>query len=164
MGYIEQTIAPDEHVVYRTHLSREVVKGYVFLCTALPVIGGFILGVSGATEFAGTASATIAIGVICFALSSLIGKLAMDSSEFAVTSRRVLIKSGIVNQRMVEIMLCKIESIEVKQTLLEGRQKIGTIIINGTGTTKELFSCIENPLDFRKHVQQQIEENKQQAA
>ncbi len=86
------------------------------------------------------------------------------TSEFAVTSRRVIIKVGLISRRTVELKLEKIESIGVEQSILGRIFGYGTIVVNGTGGTHEPFRGIARPLEFRKAVNEASEAHVQEAA
>jgi membrane protein YdbS with pleckstrin-like domain/DNA-directed RNA polymerase subunit RPC12/RpoP len=83
----------------------------------------------------------------------------MKTAEFAVTNKRVLMKCGFINRRSVEIMLTKVESITVNQGILGRILDFGTIIVGGTGGTKDPFHNIAAPLKFRQKIQMEIEKN-----
>ena len=74
-------------------------------------------------------------------------------SEFAVTDKRVLVKTGILNRHTLETLLTKIENMSVDQSILGRVLNYGTITITGTGGTKEQFARIAVPLEFRNQVQ-----------
>jgi uncharacterized membrane protein YdbT with pleckstrin-like domain len=74
-------------------------------------------------------------------------------SEYAVTNKRVIMKSGVLNTRSLELLLGKVEGITVNQGLGGKLLGYGQIVITGTGGTKELFSGIQSPFDFRRAVQ-----------
>jgi uncharacterized membrane protein YdbT with pleckstrin-like domain len=74
------------------------------------------------------------------------------TSEFAVTNRRVLIKVGLISRRTVELNLTKVESVAVDQGILGRILGYGTIIVIGTGGTRERFENISAPLAFRHAV------------
>lgn len=80
------------------------------------------------------------------------------TSEFAVTNRRVIIKTGVISRRTVELNLVKVESVAVDQSIFGRMFDCGTITIIGTGGTKESFPSIAAPLGFRRAVQQEIDE------
>ena len=92
-------------------------------------------------------------GVLVTGLSAIIER---RSSEFAVTNKRVLIKTGLIRRHSLETLLSKIESIGVAQSLLGRILGFGTIVISGTGGSKEPFHRIADPLMFRRRVQEQI--------
>jgi uncharacterized membrane protein YdbT with pleckstrin-like domain len=76
------------------------------------------------------------------------------TDEFAITNRRIIIKTGLVGRKTLEMNLNKIESVNVDQGILGRILGYGTIRINGTGGTKETFPQILNPLEFRKKFQE----------
>jgi membrane protein YdbS with pleckstrin-like domain len=96
--------------------------------------------------------------VIPLAITSLIARA---TSEFAVTNKRVLIKTGWIRRHSLETLLTKIESIRVEQSVLGRMLDYGTIIISGTGGSKEPFHKIAEPMIFRRRVQDQISVSEQ---
>ncbi len=91
-------------------------------------------------------------------LTLLIAPLvARATSEFAVTNRRVVIKVGLVSRKTVELNLEKVESIGVEQTILGRILGYGTIVVVGTGGTKEPFLRIADPMGFRRAVNEATE-------
>jgi uncharacterized membrane protein YdbT with pleckstrin-like domain len=81
------------------------------------------------------------------------------TSEFTVTTSRVIMKIGWVNQRTVELQLSKVEGITVEQDIFGRVFDYGSIVVGGTGGTKEPFALIRGPIAFRRHVQQQLDMN-----
>ena len=58
--------------------------------------------------------------------------MTVDSAEFAVTSRRVIISLGLLQRRTVETMLTKVEAISVDQSLNGRLFNYGTITVTGS--------------------------------
>ncbi len=83
--------------------------------------------------------------------------VARATSEFAVTNRRVIIKVGLVSRKTVELNLEKVESIGVEQTILGRLLGYGTLVVVGTGGTKEPFQRIADPMAFRRAVNEATE-------
>ena len=86
-------------------------------------------------------------------LSALVN---VTSSEFGVSTKRVLMKTGFLSRHSLETLLSKVESISVHQGLLGRLLGFGAIVVGGTGGSRELFFGIRAPLEFRRHVQEQI--------
>jgi len=63
----------------------------------------------------------------------------------------------LTSRKTVEMLLNKVESIEVSETTWGRMLGFGTIVVIGTGGTSEPFHKLAHPLEFRSHVQQQIE-------
>jgi uncharacterized membrane protein YdbT with pleckstrin-like domain len=76
------------------------------------------------------------------------------TDEFAITNKRVIIKTGLVSRKTVELNLSKIESVNVDQTIMGRILGFGTITIIGIGGTREPFVNIRKPLEFRKKFQE----------
>jgi uncharacterized membrane protein YdbT with pleckstrin-like domain len=91
------------------------------------------------------------------AIAILMGMIRRNATEMAVTNRRVVIKTGLVNRKTIEMLLGKVESIEVNETAVGRMLGYGTIVVIGTGGTPEPFHKVAHPLEFRSQVQQQIE-------
>lgn len=76
------------------------------------------------------------------------------TSEFAITTSRVIIKVGWIARRTMEMNINKIESINVIQGVWGRILGFGTIDIIGVGGTRESFSKIAKPLKFRRKLQE----------
>ena len=76
------------------------------------------------------------------------------TDEFAVTNKRVIVKTGLISRRTLEMNLNKIESVNVDQTIFGRLLGYGTITIIGTGGTRESFPNISHPIEFRKKFQE----------
>lgn len=75
-------------------------------------------------------------------------------SEFVITNRRIIIKTGIIGRETFEMNLTKIESVNVDQSIMGRILNYGSITIIGSGGTKESFHKIAKPLAFRKAFQE----------
>lgn len=146
MSYVDENLMTGEHVVYRAKLHSIVYAGAAFFA-----FFGLVTLLAGAWP-----------GVIVFfllaGLAGLAAYIRVMTSEFAVTNKRALIKVGVLSRRSLEILLTKIEGIGVNQNLTGRLLDFGTIVVIGTGGTKEPFKRIAKPLTFRKSVQEQISE------
>lgn len=80
--------------------------------------------------------------------------IAMMTSEFAITNKRIIIKVGLISRRTLEMNLSKIESVNVDQGILGRILGYGSIVVIGTGGTREPFASIADPMSFRKKFQE----------
>jgi uncharacterized membrane protein YdbT with pleckstrin-like domain len=76
------------------------------------------------------------------------------SSEFVITNRRIIIKTGFIARKTFEMNLSKIESVNVDQSFFGRIFGYGSMTIIGTGGTRESFHNISRPLEFRKAFQE----------
>jgi uncharacterized membrane protein YdbT with pleckstrin-like domain len=76
------------------------------------------------------------------------------TSEFAITTKRVIVKVGFISRRTLEMNLSKIETVNVDQSIMGRILNYGSITIIGTGGTREVFNDIASPMQFRKAFQE----------
>jgi uncharacterized membrane protein YdbT with pleckstrin-like domain len=79
------------------------------------------------------------------------------SAEYGITNKRVLMKIGFIRRNSLEIILQRVESIHVEQSIFGRIFDYGTVIICGTGGSKDGFFYVPKPLTFRRVAQEQIE-------
>ena len=88
--------------------------------------------------------AAVAVGAVLLVFAvipmAITSSIARASSEFAITNKRVLIKTGWIRRYSLETLLTKVESIRVDQSALGRMLDYGTIIISGTGGWKRAVS------------------------
>ena len=75
-------------------------------------------------------------------------------TEYAITNKRAVCKTGILFTVTNELRLSKIESVAVKQGIIGWFFECGTIVFSGTGGTKVEFPYVAAP----KKVKQVIDE------
>lgn len=92
-------------------------------------------------------------GIFTLGLWPLIDRL---TTEFAVTNKRVIVKTGWIQRETLELNLSRVESLSVDQSVMGRLLGYGTITIIGTGGTREPFHGIAHPLEFRNAVQEQL--------
>jgi uncharacterized membrane protein YdbT with pleckstrin-like domain len=163
LSYVEKHLIPGESVQYETKLHWIVMLGHA---TIAVLLGLLAIGVPVAWAFLGakTKGSTVPQAVFVFALLCflvggalfLVGLLKRNFTEMAVTSKRVIVKTGIFDRRTIEILLSRIESVAVEEPAWGRLFGYGTVIVRGTGGTPETFERIYHPLEFREQVQRQI--------
>ncbi|OQW92689.1 MAG: hypothetical protein BWK79_14145 [Beggiatoa sp. IS2] len=80
-----------------------------------------------------------------------------QTTELLVTSKRVIVKSGLFNRKIIELKLRRFESITIDQTLLGRMFDYGSLTITGTGGAKTTLSHIIAPLKFKQTLWQVLE-------
>lgn len=76
------------------------------------------------------------------------------TTEFAITNKRVVNKSGLIKRKTFEMNLNKIESVNIDQSIIGRILGYGHIMVIGTGGSKEEFKYIKQPITFRKKFQE----------
>lgn len=143
MRYVEGRLLAGERVVCRAGLHPIIF------------VPGVILALFGVLVHAEAGSGSVIIGLAALFLIS--AALRYKNSEFAVTTRRVIIKTGWLPRKAMELPLGKVESLSVDQPVFGRIFNYGTLNLGGTGGTKENFKRIGDPMKFQKRLEEQIE-------
>lgn len=160
LGYIEKNLVPGETVLYETRLHWIVLVWPLLLSAILGSIGFvFVAGGYKASAKGGSYAGMIIVGLLLLAGTAVlmgVGLIRKNSTEVVVSDKRVLIKTGFISRKSIEVLLSKVESIGVDESGLGRMLGYGSVIVRGTGGTFESFNRIARPNEFRRHVQQQI--------
>lgn len=78
--------------------------------------------------------------------------IARACTEMAVTSRRLILKRGLIRRDTSEMPLNRVESVNIRQGILGRIFGFGDVIATGTGDSALAFSGIDAPLDFKKAI------------
>ena len=149
MSYVDKNLLPQETVVYRTRLHWIVyVPAMLWVILALLAFAG-----SAKLQQWDTGKYVGAVLLLVGVLLAFIRWIQVASSEFAVTTKRVVIKVGLIRRHSVELLLRQVEGIGVEQGIMGRIFGYGSITVAGTGGTKEFFRQIAQPLEFRRQVQ-----------
>lgn len=160
MGYVESNLIAGERITYRARLHwillvQPALVSIALAATALALVWFAIAGKHSDSVTKGVAT----FGTIMLVFSGLpigFAMLARRSAEFAVTNKRVILKTGLLRNRTAEMFLNKIESVGVDQSLAGRLLGYGSIEIRGTGGSLEPFHQVSAPLEFRRQIQEQI--------
>jgi uncharacterized membrane protein YdbT with pleckstrin-like domain len=139
-----------------------VMLGHIFGAIVLWLIGGYLLYytyINPKTEVTSRHVAEYggAALLVCGLIVLLAGSIRRNATEMAVTTRRVVVKTGLASRRTIEMLLNKVETIEVSEPGMGRVLGYGSITMIGTGGTSEGFHKIAHPLEFRNAAQLEIE-------
>ena len=125
MGYIEDHIMPGEQIVYKAKLHWAMFIGPVVFT------GLFILTIM--IALLSDVDLCTSYVWLVFGVPALINALiTYYTTEFAVTDKRVIAKTGLVRRHSLELLLTKVESVGVDQPILGRLLDYGTITVVGT--------------------------------
>jgi uncharacterized membrane protein YdbT with pleckstrin-like domain len=161
MSYINDTLMNDEEVVYRTKphwIIFTAPLGWLFLAILIlflaprySIANTYVYGRYTLTDILGF---LVLLAALFSALSAFI---TYQTSEYGITNRRILMKVGFIRRLSLEILLARIESIQVYQGIFGRIFNYGTIMVSGTGGSRDPFPNIPDPLSFRRYAQQELE-------
>jgi uncharacterized membrane protein YdbT with pleckstrin-like domain len=150
MRYVDQVLQPGESIRWVTTVSRVgYLRGIAALVAAF-VVWDVTPTDSPMADLAGEIACLLLVVAALYLIGTTWWRRMMI--EVAVTDRRVIYKSGLINRHTVEMNMDKIESVDVDQHLLGRLLNYGDITIHGTGDGKELIREVDHPLEFRSHV------------
>ena len=126
-SYINQILIDGEQVIYQARLSMWSQSVLVLMGIVLvPAFG---------------------VGLLLLLWAWLICR----TTELAITNKRIISKSGIIQRTILELRLDKIESIKVDQGIMGRILHFGSITVSGTGGDKTPIERIADPLQFQKY-------------
>ena len=166
MGYLDDHLLDGERIAYRARLHRIVfLVPFVLLLLALAA-AAIALSIADPDVKRAAWIAAAVLGVLTLAVG--VGPwIRYRTSEFAVTNRRVLMKLGFIQRDSLDMLLSKVEAIQVDQDFMGRMLGYGTINVIGTGGTAGTYARISRPLEFRRQVQMQsvaVEESRRAGA
>jgi uncharacterized membrane protein YdbT with pleckstrin-like domain len=145
VSYIDENLLPDEHVVYRAEL-----HWIVFARAILMLVVGLVLLFVPRIGQAGLV--VLLLGVVMLVAPFV----AYRTTELGVTNKRVIVKTGLVRRRTLELLLRQVEAISVDQSLLGRLLGFGSITLTGTGGVREVFHRVREPLELRRRIHGQV--------
>lgn len=160
MSYIDQTLGSDEKVFYRSK-----PHWIIFLGSALWLLAALVIYAIGnrfyfLNQVIFGYHLKNVVSLVCFLFAVYYGLIAYViyiSTEYGITNRRILMKTGLVSRSTLEILLNKVESIQIQQSVLGRFLDYGSVIISGVGGSHDVFSNMPAPLKFRQAAQAHTE-------
>ncbi|MEN9917314.1 MAG: hypothetical protein RLY40_1253 [Pseudomonadota bacterium] len=151
MSYINKTLLPDEKIIYRSHPHWIVV----FRSWTVLMLVTILLLIGSRPNLLAIIFFAVLLFVVC-----LSGLIVYYTSEFGITNKRIVMKSGFISRVAFEHSLDRIEGVEINQSIIGRILDYGTIRIRGVSGTNELFSAVGYPFRFRYKVLDEIERQK----
>jgi uncharacterized membrane protein YdbT with pleckstrin-like domain len=159
MSYIKTNLLKNEHVVYITQM-HWIIFGTPVALLAVAVIfslfGPHLF--PGVIPFSRIRLSTVII-LVCLVSAIFAGINALIqylTSEYGVTNKRVMMKTGWISRDSVEVFIDRLEAMHVMQSILGRIFDYGTLVITGVGGTQDIFHYVPRPLNFRRIAQDQI--------
>jgi len=154
-SYVNASLLPGERVLFRGHPHP------IFLWSG--TIFWLVLTIADFIVFSIVINLAVSLWmilvlplVVVTVLAGIRALVLSKTSEYALTTQRLIVKRGWLNRQSGEILLGKVESISVAQDLIGRVSGYGTLVVIGTGGSREAFPGVSAPLDFRKRAQAQI--------
>ncbi|SBW00857.1 PH domain-containing protein [uncultured Dysgonomonas sp.] len=149
MNYIQKNLLSGEEIKYVARLHFFLFVQPIILL----LIGAFLASspkeISAMTHYAG-------LLILFFGIVSLLSRILIKvGSSYAVTNKRVILKTGVISRRALDLVLAKCEGLHIKQSVLGRIFNFGTITVT-TGGASSTYPYIADPLAFRREINTQI--------
>lgn len=163
MGYVESNLLPNERILLKATVHPVVLLPSLlsFAIGALFASPSLLMPRSSLEDTASLVTLTACCAALLFLVNAILtgvqGLVYMLTTEFAVTNRRIIAKKGFIRRHTVEMLLTKVETVSVHQNILGRLLNFGTVIVTGTGGTRESFRAIVAPLRVRRGIYEILE-------
>jgi uncharacterized membrane protein YdbT with pleckstrin-like domain len=140
VAFPDDFLAAGEEVVLHKHPHWKLIVVPVLVLLVVVALGSF-LGALVATQswapWAWLGLVVVGVGLIFWL--TVLPVIRWRTTHFVVTTRRVLVREGVLSRHGIDIPMSRINSVEFRHTLLERLLGCGTLIIE---------SASEEPLEF----------------
>lgn len=149
MTYLRRNLTPNEQLVAETELHWILFFAPTFY-SALFIL--FLMYRPAAFPH------LIDMGGLCFiAIVWLMAIVQYLTTEFAVSKKRLLTKRGFIQVQTNDMLVSRIESVHLQQSLLGSLLGYGTVMVHGTGGVTLVLAKINAPAPFRQKILEQSE-------
>ena len=149
MSYVQEVLQPGEIVRFRTN-----VHWFVYLKALMAAVIGLAFFVWYWRD--GTQNLVLLLAAASFGVSAGImfvpAYLRRLGTEIAVTDRRIIHKTGLIQRNTTEISMEKVESVDVAQSVLGRIFDFGDVTVRGTGEGTNPLRKVAGPIELRNAV------------
>jgi uncharacterized membrane protein YdbT with pleckstrin-like domain len=151
MSYIERVLQPGETVAYRAQLHWVLMApGMALMAVAVGIGAAGLMQTSAHLRLGPLSLAALAVAL--GGVQMLRAWVRRISTEIVVTDRRIIVKTGLIGRRSVEMNLDKVESVLVDQGIVGRLLDFGTLVIRGVGSGLEPVTDVASPFEFHRYV------------
>ena len=146
MKFLTTYLQPGEEIMYRAKihiflfLQPAILFGLGFLCYFDTISITHYLGVT-----------LLFLGIVALVQRTLV----KVGSIYAVTNKRVILKTGVISRKTVELVLAKCEGIQVMQGIFGRIFGYGSIVVT-TGGATNCYYYVSDPFRFKMEINKQI--------
>lgn len=158
MPYPEDSLHPSEELVLHLHPHWWYIAKSVMM-VAVAVVFGIIVLSAGWPDWVKVASALLVVGTLVFFAERYVRWV---TTHFALTSDRVIYRSGVIAKTGVEIPLESINAIHFEQSLVERLLGLGDLKVDSASVAGySVFDDIAHPDKVQNEIYLQMEANDQ---
>jgi uncharacterized membrane protein YdbT with pleckstrin-like domain len=139
---------PGEVVLFRGHPSWLTLTPMLIKGAVLALVAGVLAGLASAVSGGHVLVAWVIVGVLAvFVLVLGLGQMRRMRTTYAITTRRLLIETGLFSRQLHEAHLHRIQNVNAMQSLPQRLFRIGTVRFDTAGEYgfDFYFYGVENP-------------------
>jgi len=150
MSYVDTNLMAGEHIRYRGHISLwSLTPSMTF--AALLLLGSAIVYGYPAIGLDAQVSLMVSAALGALGLLMLLSQvIKFYTTEIAVTNVRVMGKVGFVRRISIEMLLDKIESLQVEQSMIGRWFDFGTVTLSAAGAENARLNSVSEPFELRQ--------------
>ncbi len=134
MGYPRRLLNADEEIVFDLHPHWKSLVLPLTLAPVFAFVTAFVAGKVGEGSAQGTIRLVlVAIGVGAIVAFSLVPFLRWYTTHFVLTTRRVIMRSGLLARKGRDVPIFRINDVTFEHTVLERLLGAGTLIVESAG-------------------------------
>lgn len=162
-NFIESTLEPGEQVIFKGRLHWSF--NFRYTAWGLFLILACICGLIYSSMLDDSNSRGV-VNIVCIVVAIIgliligVGYFIRSKTEFAITNTRFIQKDGILNIKMTEIPLFKVETVNFYQTLWDRMIGTGSIELVGSGGTNHRVDYVQHPHQVRNLIATYMKANK----
>lgn len=74
-------------------------------------------------------------------------------SSLAIKPQQIILSQGFIMRETITIPVSKIESVDIRQSIIGTLLHYGTLVITGSGGTHQIMDNIHSPLTCRRYIE-----------
>ncbi len=140
VAYPDELLVEGEQVVMHKHPHWKMVVVPVLVLLLVVAVGTFLAAVVRAQTWAPWAWLALAVLALVLVIRfTVVPVVRWRATHFVVTTRRVLVREGVLSRRGIDIPMRRINSVQFRHTIFERILGCGTLVIE---------SASDEPLEF----------------
>lgn len=140
MAYPDELLVDGEQVVVHKHPHWKMLGLPVLAFLVTVGVAVYLAALARNLSWAGIAWIVIAaVAAVLVVWSTIVPTIRWRTTHFVVTTRRVLVREGVLSRQGIDIPMSRISSVQFRHTIIERMLGCGTLVIE---------SASDEPLEF----------------
>jgi uncharacterized membrane protein YdbT with pleckstrin-like domain len=145
VAYPDELLVPGEQVVMHRHPHWKMLVLPVLVLLLVVGIGSYLAALVSTQSWAPFAWIALAVvGLVLVVWLTVVPVVRWRTTHFVITSRRVLVREGVLSRQGLDIPMSRINSVQFRRTVLERLLGCGTLIVESASDDPLEFSDVPN--------------------